>query len=196
MNKITQHDYRGCAINVYIDEHGALDVCPIQELAEDDAVIWAVWERNSIFSCAKYRPVEDPLEMEAWCEENSYECFQLYKYEHGGVEYSLTPFSCPWDSGPVGYLAVKRSAFNAPKKTAKSFVRLASAWCNGEVYGFVAEDGDGKEIDSCWGFVGDDGHDRNSYLLQMAKDSIDYHLRELANLPSRYQEVADAALDY
>ena len=32
----------------------------------------------------------------------------VYKYEHSGVAYQTTPFSCPWDSGQVGYIFVTK----------------------------------------------------------------------------------------
>ena len=34
----------------------------------------------------------------------------LYLYDHSGITISLTPFSCPWDSGQVGFVVVPRKA--------------------------------------------------------------------------------------
>ena len=28
----------------------------------------------------------------------------VYKYEHGGIALSTSPFNCPWDSGQIGYI--------------------------------------------------------------------------------------------
>lgn len=35
-------------------------------------------------------------------------------------------------------------------------VKRYAAWATGEVFGYVAADSDGKEIDSCWGYIGTD----------------------------------------
>lgn len=32
----------------------------------------------------------------------------VYKYDHSAVAYSATPFSCPWDSGQIGWLGVAK----------------------------------------------------------------------------------------
>jgi hypothetical protein len=33
----------------------------------------------------------------------------IYKFEHGGVAFSAGSFSCPWDSGFVGYIALSKA---------------------------------------------------------------------------------------
>ena len=33
----------------------------------------------------------------------------LYLYDHSGLTIATTPFSCPWDSGQVGWIAVERA---------------------------------------------------------------------------------------
>lgn len=44
------------------------------------------------------------------------------------------------------------------------------AWANGDVYGWVALDDHGDEIESCWGYVGDDEWD---YMLSEARNAVD-----------------------
>lgn len=34
----------------------------------------------------------------------------LYLYDHSGLAISTTPFSCPWDSGEIGWIIVERQA--------------------------------------------------------------------------------------
>lgn len=46
------------------------------------------------------------------------------------------------------------------------------AWANGEVYGFIVEDEDGKHLDSCWGFYGWDGYKEAE---SEAKSLIEYY---------------------
>lgn len=38
------------------------------------------------------------------------------------------------------------------------------SWCNGECYGYVVTDPNGKEVESCWGFIGD-----MDYVISEAK---------------------------
>lgn len=196
MDTVYTIEYRGCVIKVYYDTD-ASHCDPIDKMKHDDTFIWAVWERFSIFSHRDYRPVDEPSEMPEWAEENGYELFPLYKYEHSGVAYNITGFSCPWDSGQVGYVALKKSAFENLDKPlmeyAKQFVEVASAWCTGEVYGYVAETEGGEDIDSCWGFIEPDC-DEDCYMIQQAKENIDYYLKKQAEIPYKYQEVADKAM--
>lgn len=39
--------------------------------------------------------------------------FPLYMFNHGGLDFSTEPFSDPWDSGRVGYVAVTQKACEA-----------------------------------------------------------------------------------
>jgi hypothetical protein len=88
----------------------------------------------------------------------------LYLYDHSGITISLSPFSCPWDSGQVGFVIVRREKmlkeFSAKKfskslkakalKIAQSEVETYDQYLQGDVYGYqVDEDGD-----SCWGYYG------------------------------------------
>lgn len=49
-------------------------------------------------------------------------------------------------------------------------------WCLGDVYGYVVEDADEEDVDSCWGFYGDE-HEKSG-LLESAKSNIDYHINK------------------
>lgn len=113
----------------------------------------------------------------------------VYMYEHGGVALSTGPFSCQWDSGQVGWIHVDkdraRKEYNVKRITKatlnkvlaclESEIETYSKYLNGEVYGYDVKDPNGDSIDSCWGFIGD--YD-DSYMLQQARDSIDYAERE------------------
>lgn len=96
----------------------------------------------------------------------------VYMYEHSGVALSTAPYSCPWDSGQVGwiyatYKQIKRWYNDEVPEKAQLEQALAaevkemSAYLNGENYGFELYekcDGCGHEgvlIDSCYGFTGD-----------------------------------------
>jgi hypothetical protein len=55
----------------------------------------------------------------------------------------------------------------------KAACDLWSAWAWGDVFGFVVNDPKGEEVDSCWGYYGDDH--RKSGLLETAEESAKHH---------------------
>jgi hypothetical protein len=86
----------------------------------------------------------------------------VYAYQHGGISLSLSPFSCPWDSGKIGYIYITKDKISENNidlanllKYASSELEVYSQWLNGEVYGYKIFSGSGEELDSCWGFIGD-----------------------------------------
>jgi hypothetical protein len=134
-------------------------------------------------------PSIDPEDFEGWADMEEYiintlkaeVVFSLYLYDHSGVTISTTPFSCPWDSGQVGFIYCTREDilyyFGGKKLTEKSLnqakqcllgeVETYDQYLTGQVYGFVVEqkidpcDKCGRparweDTDSCWGFYGND----------------------------------------
>jgi len=90
----------------------------------------------------------------------------LYLYDHSGITMSTGSFSCPWDSGQVGYIYMERSEYlkNWNKKKAdkkkiyeilKAEVETYDNYLTGEVYGYIVEDENGDNVDSCWSYFGD-----------------------------------------
>ena len=92
----------------------------------------------------------------------------LYLYDHSGLVMNTTGFSCPWDSGQVGWIYVSESdamkAFDSESMTmdvrqkAESFMRnevaVYDSYLRGECYGFELYK-NGELTDSCWGFIGE-----------------------------------------
>ena len=90
----------------------------------------------------------------------------LFLYDHSGITMSTRPFSCPWDSGQVGYIFVTiasaREEFSwkrmSPKRRARveemltAEVKEYDKYLRGEVFGFTVQDENGDVVDSCWGF--------------------------------------------
>lgn len=113
----------------------------------------------------------------------------VYMYDHSGLTISTTPFSCPWDSGQIGFIFI--SLYEARKeygwkvitkkrraqleKYLQSEVEIYDAYIRGEVYGFKCLDPEGEDIDSCWGFYGDP---EESGLIDEAKGQIDWAIKE------------------
>ena len=113
----------------------------------------------------------------------------VYVYDHSGVCLNTTGFSCPWDSGQIGWIVatretLKRAGFiNWKRITAKrrstienwlrAEVETFSAYLSGDVYGFTVESASGEETDACWGYFGDDG-------LKVIQDEYPDFTEELA----------------
>lgn len=87
---------------------------------------------------------------------SEYEHFRIYSYEHGGMTVSARPFSCPWDSGLLGIVAVKKDEVKDTEEAFKNYVKTLDQYLQGEVYTFVIEDEMGETVDSCGGFYGYD----------------------------------------
>ena len=90
----------------------------------------------------------------------------LYLYDHSGITMSTSPFSCPWDSGQVGWIyctpdAISKNFGSLSKENIEKAISILEAevkcydrFLCGDCYGFRLYEG-GEELDSCWGFLGD-----------------------------------------
>jgi len=151
--------------------------------SHDGSVILAVLHRQYInpaekFAGADLTTVEGIAEFEAAnaAARSPWVVIPLFLYDHSGTSYRAgysNPFSCPWDSGRVGVIALWRADFDQPKrgalkgeawqqykrahwlKAANACCDEYTAWANGDCWGYVIEDEDGDDTgDSCWGFIG------------------------------------------
>lgn len=112
----------------------------------------------------------------------------LFLYDHSGITMKTSPFSCPWDSGQVGFIYVTkeeiRKEFGVKLVTQKTKERVVSIlrseveeydqYLTGNVYGYTIVDPYGEEKDSCWGFFGN----YNEFLITDCKQMIDYYVSE------------------
>jgi hypothetical protein len=111
----------------------------------------------------------------------------LYLYDHSGLTISTKPFSCPWDSGQVGFIfapihVVKQEYVNAAmtpeekEQAAEGVLRCEvetyNQFLQGEVYGYTVEDSNGNHLDSCWGFYG------LTYCEEQAREAAEYCVKE------------------
>lgn len=90
----------------------------------------------------------------------------LYLYDHSGITMNTGGFSCPWDSGQVGWIyadadAVKKEYGEVTPETLATAKRVLEAeveeydyYLTGQCYGFKLYKND-AEIESCRGFLGD-----------------------------------------
>jgi len=85
----------------------------------------------------------------------------LYLYDHSGLSMSTGGFSCPWDSGQVGWIYMSkerasREGIDDPLSCLRAEVEEYDQYLRGDVWGYEIEDADGNSLDSCWGFYGFD----------------------------------------
>ena len=100
----------------------------------------------------------------------------LYLYDHSGITMNTTGFSCPWDSGQVGFIFVSKKKIleeyggkivtkqlkDRITKYLVGEVETYDKYLTGEVYGFEVwklskkKKKEKKMIDSCWGFYDED----------------------------------------
>lgn len=94
----------------------------------------------------------------------------LYLYDHSGITISTTPFSCPWDSGQIGFIYIDSKgidyAYGYKRLNDKrrneiinhliKEVEVYDHYLRGDVYTFDIIDDKGETIHSCGGFFGSD----------------------------------------
>ena len=113
----------------------------------------------------------EELENYLYKEEDAFIAIPVFMYDHSGLWINTTGFSCPWDSGQVGYIYVSkekvRSEYNCKRisKKLKKMIRemlcsevdLYNDYLSGNVYGFTLTNKESaEEINSSCGFYGTD----------------------------------------
>jgi len=107
---------------------------------------------------------------EVWDEiRKRYIILPLYLYDHSGITMNTTGFSCPWDSGQVGYIYCEKGKEGLSDEKIKELligeVETYDQYLTGDVYGFVCyrkikykecDHVEEENVDSCWGFYGSD----------------------------------------
>lgn len=100
-----------------------------------------------------------------------YIALPIFMYDHSGITIATRPFSCRWDSSFSGIIAVSlekvRKEYGWSKITEKrrkqietylqGEIEALDNYYTGEVYGYTVISEQNDELDSCWGFFGDDG---------------------------------------
>ena len=123
-----------------------------------------------------------PEDFYAFLKETPCIVLPLYLYDHSGLTMNTTGFSCPWDSGQVGYIymslkdvrkeySVKRVSKKLREKIEgylRNEVATFDSYLTGDVYGYIIENEDGEELDSCYGFYG------LEYVKKEAVNMVEY----------------------
>ena len=144
------------------------------------------WDNLGLMVCLHSRydlgdkhSFRDSEDIQEYMKENKIKSvLPLYLYDHSGITISTGSFSCPWDSGQIGFIWIEDEKIKSEygvKRISKKLrlkmieyleneVKTYDDWLTGNVYGFtyheeiiINPNGDTKEIneESCYGFYGD-----------------------------------------
>jgi len=176
-------EYKNHTINIYYEEN------PESPREWDNLCEIHYSHKRYIIGDVGYSTGQKCIEAVKDMEKNGDLVFPLYMYEHGGITISLTPYSCPWDSGQVGFVVAPRLKFLKEygkkiftKKLKEKALKMAQAEVNtfdtylrGDVYGYKIVKDD-EVVDSCYGYYGDDTEE----VIKEAKSVIDQITTEIA----------------
>lgn len=160
----------GNKLNIHRDDDAE---CPFDMT---DSRIWDWYSNNRRWNDHadnRYRNPDDVLEMffekraktgASEVETKDYYMVAIYVYQHGVTTISLSPFSCPWDSG-IGYIAyIDKNAYRKEfggrwnRKHAMQILKWEvnefDTWLQGDVFAVELLDSNGEWLDGCGGFYG------------------------------------------
>lgn len=132
----------------------------------DNLGIIVTWHRR--YSLGDEQPKQEPAE---WAADIKRKCPNLiilpvYLYDHSGITISTTPFSCPWDSGQIGYIyttpervrqfmgwkRITKARHKAIADSLQGEIKTYDQFIQGEIYQFTIFDDDGDRLDSFGGY--------------------------------------------
>lgn len=116
-------------------------------------------------------------------QDGTYIGLPIFAYVHSGATIRTgSGFPCPWDSGQSGFVYCNReqalkefSNEEAVIECLKAEVKLFDAYLKGEVYGYRLFDKNDEELESCWGFYGDDEFD---YMFSELDAHAEYYMKK------------------
>jgi hypothetical protein len=95
--------------------------------------------------------------------EKNYFVFSVDAYIHSGVHLSLfKTVNYPdrrWDVSTTGFVLVSKEEWKDEDKAKEEATSLLETWNQylcGDIWGFKVVDEEGEELNSCWGFYGED----------------------------------------
>lgn len=151
---------------------------------------------------------QDWLEEVKGTKEEPFVILPLWLYDHSGITIyvgngPMALDAAGWDSGQVGFIYVstamaeKEWPLNEGETEQQRRDRIISylkaevttydQFLTGQVYGYVVEDSQGEQLDSCWGHYGMD------YCIQEAKEAAEYQAKQVDAARERDMETCDGA---
>lgn len=128
---------------------------------------------------------KSPQEFREWCKGKKLIILPLYLFDHSGLTISTSDFGDQWDSGQVGWIFIRPSEAikqwgkkvdyqEKALECIKAEVEEYDNYLRGNVYGYVVKSPEGKEIGSCWGFIG-----KTDYVIEEAMSEVTLHENEM-----------------
>jgi hypothetical protein len=150
--------------------HKRYDIGDKVDFSSDD---FNGWDEMKAYIKKKYKPIA---------------ILPIYMYSHSGITINTTGYSCPWDSGQIGFIYVTQKRIDAMGCTIdngetwdmyvermenylRGEIETLDQYVRGDVYGYIVKDAEGEQEDSCWGFYGDDIQ-TNGMLDYVGEDRI------------------------
>ena len=169
MDTIDTIERDNCTIEIYVEDY------PMNSREWDNLGTMVCW--HSRYNLGDKNDFNDPEDFYEWLKDNKSVVLPLYLYDHSGITMSTSnsryPFTCPWDSGQVGYIYVTyeqiREEYGYKLITQKRYEQIAGYLRNeiteydnyltGNVYWFnvfcdICDPDHEELIDSCGGFNG------------------------------------------
>ena len=173
MNAIQTIEVKGKTINIFNDDVAD----PRKEY--DHLGKMVCWHRR--YTMGDSHTWDSPEDFNADIKSNKNIILPLFMYDHGSISLSTSSFSCPWDSGQLGYIFVSKEVIRKEYKwqrltkkrikqienNLKEEIKEYTYFINGEVYGLEILDEKEELVDSCYGFYGIDN------CINYAKEIID-----------------------
>lgn len=118
----------------------------------------------------------------------------VYLYDHSGLTMNTTGFSCPWDSGQVGWIFCTMDKARKEWSGTDEEIRSKAMAClraeveeydqylTGDVWGFTIEDETGEDIESCWGFYGHEA------CKEQGEEALKHYNAKYANVEEETQK--------
>jgi len=105
----------------------------------------------------------------------------IYMIDHSGLSVSTEKFSCPWDSGQIGFIYMTEddllknfeNDINLAKTCLNAEIQEYDLYLRGEVYFYKIEDSENMNlIDSCAGFIGSDPKENGIFASVCSPNEI------------------------
>ena len=155
MEAIKTFDVDGASVRIVMDKD------PENPRDWDNLGTLALYHRRYSLGDKHKPPMEEAKLIE---KDKDYICLKVYGYDHGGLVFQTTPYSCPWDSGEAGIIYVDKQTVRKEygwkvitqkrrqhiERILDGEVETYSNYVSGQVYGYII-DIDGQEK-SCYGF--------------------------------------------
>ncbi len=196
MEAIEAAEHKGYKIEIHHDD------CGESPRNWDNICVFHIGHQRYSFGDVNHKDIESLNKAVREAHRNKDIVLPLYMYDHSGITISLSPFSCRWDSGQVGFVVVPRlkmmEEFSAKifhpllrakgLKVAQGEVEIMDKFVSNQVYGFKIfgpkqgdfdDDDCREELEACWGFYGEVAE-----LIQECKGSVDW----MVDAPKRERE--------